>query len=64
MRKRPMYICRKCQGNCAAGELREGLCSDCIEKRQMKPVSKVDMFGCGSLGMNLRALSCAQEYRE
>lgn len=49
MRKRQMYICRKCQGNCDAGELREGLCIDCIEKSRMKIVYKPDAFRDGSL---------------
>lgn len=60
MRKRKMYICRKCQGNCDAGELREGLCIDCIEKRRTKAVYKPDAFRDGSL----KLLSRDQKYSE
>ncbi len=34
MRKRQMYICRKCNCNCDPGELRGGICIDCIGKSQ------------------------------
>ncbi len=47
------YMCRTCGGNCDAGELRDGICPDCIaaeEAREERDRKMSALLLCGTDG--------------